>query len=150
MVYFGVDKLAIKLVGVIDFPVLTDTIYISTYSRENIIYPDENANTYRIKDLFEMASVNYSSVKETGGIFEIVMDWDCDAESSKCKPELKVKFVNQTNSLNPTNQPLGFFVEKSYVLEDKRQYMLTVGLKFHLVSKGIIKTFNLYNLFMQV
>jgi len=146
----GVDNLAVKLVGIIDFPSLTNQIFYSTKSRDNIFYPDENANTYRIKDFFEISKTNYSQVLETGGVLELIMEWNCNVDDSNCRPDFQVRFINQSSSVNPLNQPLGFFVESSNNYEDKRDYTLDVAIKFNMISRGSVKAFNLYNLLIQV
>jgi len=122
----------------------------STHSRDNILYPDPDANTYHIKDLFQLAQVNVTLIKEIGGVFELIMNWNCELDDAKCKPNLEVKFINQTSSLNPMRSPLGYFVEKSLSYDEKRDYILSVGLKFNLISKGFAKSFNFFNLLTQV
>ena len=146
----GMDTLAVRLIGTIDFPDLTKLIFYSSDSRDNIFYPDSKANTYKIKDLCMMANVNYTEIKEIGGVFELFMDWNCNADDEKCRPDFKVRFINQTNSVNPLGQPLGFFVESSLEYDDQREYNLKVAFKFNMISRGIAKSFNLYNLIIQV
>ena len=146
----GVENIAIKLVGTIDFPSRSNNLLYSTHSRDTILYPDPDANAYHIKDLFQMAQVNATVIKEIGGVFELIMNWNCELDDVKCKPNLEVKFINQTSSLNPMKSPLGYFVEKSLSYDEKRDYILSVGLKFNLISKGFAKSFNFFNLLIQV
>lgn len=134
----------------IDFPSVGNDIYYSTLSKENIFYPDSKANTYRLIDLANMAHVNLSAIKDIGGVFEILMNWNCDVDDLNCRPNFEIKYINQTNNQNPLRIPLGYFAEKSINYEDKRDYILHVGLKFKLISSGIVKSFNIYNLLIQV
>ena len=140
----------IKLVGTIDFPTKSPNIFYSTFSRDVILYPDPDANTYHLKDLFQIGNINMTEIKELGGVVELIMNWNCHIDDTKCKPQFEVKFINQINSINPLHTPLGYFIEKSIAYNDKRDYVLNIGIKFKLISRGVAKSFNLYNLIIQV
>lgn len=96
-----------------------------------------------------MAKVNLTYIEEHGGVFELSMNWNCDNGDQSCKPALIAVFLNETNIINPLRRPLGYFVEKSMTIEDKRDYYLHVGIKFQLASYGKLKTVSFYLLVMQ-
>lgn len=151
MLHFkGIENLAITLIGTIEFPKINDIKYYSNLRNDRIAYPDPEANTFLIKDFAKIANANLSLSEIQGGIIEVRMDWDCTSEQSECKPDLKITFVNQSNSINPLRTPLVFYAEKSIDNEDSRDYFLYVALKFKLISSGKITVFNFYKLIIQV
>jgi hypothetical protein len=91
--------------------------------------------------LLALASIKYSDVKQRGGNFQIIMDWECETTESYCNPTISVQYLNFTNKFNPIGTDLSNYKERIISYKDaqnntNRDYSMLVGLRFFLVSVG--------------
>ena len=88
-----------------------------------------------------MAGVKYNDVKQKGGNFQILMDWECETSDTYCNPTISVQYLNFTNKFNPLGTDLSNYKERTINYKDPqgnslRDYTFLVGLRFFLVSVG--------------
>lgn len=75
----GVENFLIWFQGKVDFIKLApDDDFTSLDETDPVVYPASGANSYLLSDILDIANVPYNSIKYSGGVIKVLINWECD------------------------------------------------------------------------
>ncbi len=102
---------------------------------------------FRLEDVIKYSHNNYHSfdyiAAKTGGVFEIRIEYNCNARKDECHPEYSFWRRDNENSNPP---PLLSFRQIKELDSEKRLMRYGWRLKFNIVVTGYVERFNRYKL----
>ena len=130
----------------VDFPILGGDIRYSNYMDNQLIeYPAFGSNVISLKDILNLANVDYEEVRFYGCIIVVKLIWNCDLDSlNQCQPSILAEKLDTIDNR-------GYAIRHSiYSLEklEHRTIKNYQGVQLKFISKAIATKFTLEQFFI--